>query len=167
MAKAPAPTIDFLFRHPAHLIACGFGSGLSPIAPVTVGTLFAWLSYPLLRNFFVDDLGFGGFLILMFALGIPACHLAGHKLGVTDHGSIVWDEIVPFWAVLLLTPATGMWQLAAFLWFRFYDIVKPTPARYFDREVKNGFGVMMDDLVAAGYTVLTLALIKFIMERIL
>lgn len=167
MAKAPAPPFSFLFQHPAHLVACGFGSGLSPIAPGTVGTLFAWLSYPLLRNYFVDDFAFAGFLVMMFALGIPACHLTGHKLGVIDHGSIVWDEIVPFWAVLLLTPATGLWQLAAFFWFRFYDIVKPTPASYFDREVKNGYGVMMDDLVAAGYTVLTLALFKFLIERFL
>lgn len=167
MAKAPAPPFAFLFRHPAHLIACGFGSGLSPVAPGTAGTLFAWLTYPLLRAYFPDDLWFGGFLVLAFALGVTACQLTGHKLGVTDHGSIVWDEIVPFWAVLMLTPATFIWQLAAFCWFRFYDITKPTPARYFDREVKNGFGVMMDDLVAAGYTVLTLALFKFVIERLL
>jgi phosphatidylglycerophosphatase A len=167
MAKLPPPPVNFLFRHPAHLIACGLGSGLSPIAPGTAGTLFAWLSYPLLRNFFPGDAGFAGFLMLMFAVGIPACQLTGHKLGVPDHGAIVWDEIVPFWAVLLLTPMTGMWQLAAFLWFRFYDIVKPSPARFFDREMKNGFGVMMDDVVAAGYTVLTLALFKLLVERFL
>jgi phosphatidylglycerophosphatase A len=164
-SKSHPPPVSFLFQHPAHLIACGFGSGLSPFAPGTAGTLFAWLSYPLLRHFFVDDLWFGGFLVMMFALGVPACHLTGRKLGVADHGSIVWDEIVPFWAVLLLIPVTGMWQLAAFLGFRFYDIVKPPPAAWFDREMKNGFGVMMDDLIAAAYTVLTLALCKFLIER--
>jgi phosphatidylglycerophosphatase A len=167
MAKSPAPPFSFLFRHPAHLIACGFGSGLSPIAPGTAGTLFAWLTYPFLRAYFIDDIWFAGFLVLAFALGITSSHLTGRSLGVADHGAIVWDEIVPFWAVLLLTPATLVWQLAAFIWFRFYDIVKPMPARYFDREVKNGFGVMMDDLVAAGYTVLTLALFKFLIERII
>ncbi len=166
MAKAPPPSFSFLLAHPAHLIACGFGSGLSPVAPGTFGTLFAWLSYPLLRHYFPDELWFGGFLVLTFALGVPACHLTGHKLGVVDHGSIVWDEIVPFWFVLLLTPASLLWQVAAFLWFRFYDITKPAPARYFDREVKNGFGVMMDDLVAAGYTLLTLALFKVVVERL-
>jgi phosphatidylglycerophosphatase A len=166
MAKAPPPSFSFLFAHPAHLIACGFGSGLSPIAPGTFGTLFAWLSYPLLRNYFPDELWFGGFLVLTFALGVPACHLTGHKLGVVDHGAIVWDEIVPFWFVLLLTPASLFWQAAAFFWFRFYDITKPAPASYFDRQVKNGFGVMMDDVVAAGYTLLTLALFKVMVEHV-
>jgi phosphatidylglycerophosphatase A len=164
MAKASAPPPAFLFRHPAHLIACGFGSGLSPFAPGTAGTLFAWLSFPLLRGLFPEDIGFALFLLLAFGLGITACHITGRALGVTDHGSIVWDEIVPFWAILLMTPAGWLWQLAAFLWFRFYDIVKPSPANYFDEQVKNGFGVMMDDAVAAAYTVLTLALFKAIVE---
>ncbi len=166
MAKAPAPPFSFLWRHPAHMIACGFGSGLAPVAPGTMGTLFAWLSYPLLRGLFPDDLGFAVFLALCFALGVTSCQIAGRALGVVDHGSIVWDEIVPFWAVLLLTPAGWVWQLAAFIWFRFYDIVKPAPANWFDSRMKNGLGVMMDDVVAAGYTVLTLALFKAGFERL-
>jgi phosphatidylglycerophosphatase A len=165
MVKAPAPPLSFVLRHPAHFIACGLGSGLSPFAPGTAGTLLAWILYPLLRAWLPGDGGFAVFLLLMFAVGVPACHITGVRLGVTDHGSIVWDEIVPFWAVLLLTPAGWVWQLAAFLWFRFYDIVKPEPARFFDRRVKNGFGVMMDDVIAAGYTVLTLALFKSLVER--
>lgn len=166
MAKSPAPPLGFLFRHPAHFIACGCGSGLSPVAPGTAGTLFAWLTYPFLRQWMPDDGGFAVFLGLMFALGVPACHITGVRLGEADHGSIVWDEIVPFWAVLLLTPASLVWQLAAFFWFRFFDITKPQPARFFDQRVKNGFGVMMDDLMAAGYTVLTLALFKALVERL-
>jgi phosphatidylglycerophosphatase A len=166
MAKAPPPPVSFLLRHPAHLIACGFGSGLSSFAPGTVGTLFAWLSYPLLRTLFPEDAAFAVFLLLAFALGVTACHITGRALGVVDHGSIVWDEIVPFWAVLLLTPAGLVWQLAAFLWFRFYDIVKPPPANWFDSQVKNGLGVMMDDVIAAGYTILTLALFKALVDRL-
>jgi len=100
------------------------------------------------------------FLLLGFAIGVSACQITGRALGVVDHGAIVWDEIVPFWLVLLFVPAELLWQLAAFLWFRFYDILKPQPARFFDTQVKNGFGVMMDDLVAAGYTVLTIAVFK-------
>jgi len=165
MAKPPAPPLSFLLRHPAHLIACGFGSGLAPFAPGTAGTLFAWLSYPNLRGWFPDDTTFAVLLLLFFAVGVTACQITGRNLGVVDHGSIVWDEIVPFWAVLFLTPAGWLWQLGAFLWFRFYDIVKPAPADYFDSKVKNGLGVMMDDAVAAGYTVLTLAICKALIER--
>ena len=163
--KSPRPPFSFLFRHPAHLIACGFGSGLSPWASGTAGTLFAWLTYPFLRSLFPDELSLAIFLALAFVLGVTACHITGRNLGVVDHGAIVWDEIVPFWMVLLMTPDTLLWQLAAFLWFRFYDIVKPPPANYFDKQVKNGLGVMMDDLVAAGYTILTLALFKALAER--
>jgi phosphatidylglycerophosphatase A len=167
MAKQPPPPLSFLLAHPAHFIACGLGSGLSPWAPGTAGTLFAWASYPLLRHYFPADPGFAVFLVLMFLLGIAACERTGRQLGVVDHGAIVWDEIVPFWAVLFLTPTGWLWQLAAFVWFRFYDIVKPPPASHFDQSVKNGFGVMMDDMVAAGYTVLTLAAVKSLAERLL
>lgn len=165
MAKAPAPPFAFLLRHPAHLVACGFGSGLSPLAPGTAGTLFAWLTYPFLRSALPDDFAFVVFLALAFVLGVTACQITGRNLGVVDHGSIVWDEIVPFWAVLLMTPDTLMWQLAAFILFRFYDVTKPAPASYFDRQVKNGLGVMMDDVIAAAYTLLTLALYKALVER--
>jgi phosphatidylglycerophosphatase A len=160
MAKHPAPPFKFLLNHPAHLIACGFGSGLSRFAPGTAGTLFSWATYGFLRQWMPDDAGFGIFLVLAFLVGILACQITGRALGVVDHGSIVWDEIVPFWAVLMLTPQTLLWQLFAFLTFRFFDIVKPPPAKYFDEQVKNGFGVMMDDLMAAGYTVFAVAVAK-------
>jgi len=160
MAKAPPPSPGFLLSHPAHLIACGFGSGLSPFAPGTVGTLFAWLGYAPLRMVFPADPACAVFLLLAFVLGVSACQITGRALGVADHGSIVWDEIVPFWAILMMTPADWRWQLLAFFCFRFYDIAKPPPARYFDEKMKNGLGVMMDDLIAAAYTLFTLAVIK-------
>ena len=153
------PGLRFLFAHPAHLLACGFGSGLSPKAPGTAGTLFAWLTFPLLRSQ-LDDAPLFALLAAAYVAGIWAIQVAGRTLGDPDHGSIVWDEIVPFWLVLLLTPAGLLWQATAFVLFRAFDIVKPQPARYFDEKVKNGFGVMADDLVAAGYTLLSLALLK-------
>jgi phosphatidylglycerophosphatase A len=159
-ARVPAPPFSFLLHHPAHLIACGFGSGLSPWAPGTAGTLFAWATYGFLRNWMPQDLGFIVFLTLAFVVGVSACQITGRALGVIDHGSIVWDEIMPFWTVLLFTPEVLLWQLAAFIGFRFYDITKPYPASFFDQKIKNGFGVMMDDVVAAAYTVLTLAVAK-------
>ncbi|WP_186453805.1 phosphatidylglycerophosphatase A [Denitratisoma sp. DHT3] len=167
MAKHPVPPLKFLFQDPAHLIACGFGSGLSRFAPGTAGTAFAWACYPLLRPLFPTDLLFLAALAVLFALGVIVCDITGRHLGVTDHGAIVWDEIVPFWLVLALAPAGLGWQLLAFLAFRFFDIVKPPPARWFDTQVKNGFGVMMDDLVAAGYTLLALAALKNVADRLL
>lgn len=157
------PPVSFLFEHSTHFIACGAGSGLSPFAPGTVGTLFAWGTYPLLRNNFAD-LELLVFLIAAFIVGVIACHRTGLDLGVTDHSSIVWDEIVPFWLVLFLCPAGLLWQAAAFLLFRFFDIVKPYPANFFDTQIKNGLGVMMDDVVAAFYTVLVLALLAFVIN---
>ena len=157
------PSLRFLFAHPAHLIACGFGSGLSPIAPGTAGTLFAWLTFPLF-GYWLSDFELLALLAVGFVIGAFAAQRTGADLGVIDHGSIVWDEIVPFWLVLLFCPPGLAWQGAAFLLFRLFDIVKPQPARYFDQQVKNGFGVMCDDLVAAGYTILVLAIVQFILK---
>ena len=151
------PNLRFLFSHPAHFIACGMGSGLSPFAPGTAGTLAAWLLFPLLRPHFSEP-GFLVFLAAAFVVGVFAAGRTGRDLGVADHGAIVWDEIVPFWLILFMTPAGFLWQLAAFFWFRFFDVVKPQPARWVDTHMKNGFGVMFDDVVAAGYTLLVLAL---------
>ena len=81
-------------------------------------------------------------------------------LGVPDHGGIVWDETVAFLLVLFFTPALAVWQVAAFVLFRVFDILKPPPIRHFDRTLKGGFGVMFDDLLAAGFTLLCLAALK-------
>lgn len=155
------PSLRFLLAHPAHFLALGCGSGLAPKAPGTFGTLFAWGSFLLLRPLF-SDFQLLALFAIAYLVGIRIIDLTGRALGDPDHGSIVWDEIVPFWLVLLLTPATFFWQLAAFMLFRYFDITKPQPARYFDQHVKNGFGVMADDLVAAGYTLLALALLKHV-----
>ena len=158
-----APPLRFLFTHPAHFIACGFGCGLSPFAPGTVGTVVAWATFFPIRAWF-GDIELAIFLMLCFVGGVLAVHKTGLDLGVTDHGSIVWDEIVPFWLVLFFCPSGWLWQSAAFLLFRVFDIVKPQPARYFDEQVKNGFGVMTDDLFAALYAVLVLALARFFLS---
>ena len=165
MAESPrtAPSLRFLLAHPAHFLALGCGSGLAPKAPGTFGTLFAWLSFNLFHPQFSDFTllwAFAG----AYLLGIWVIDKTGKALGDPDHGSIVWDEIVPFWLVLLMTPAGWLWQLTAFALFRFFDITKPQPARWFDEYVKNGFGVMADDLIAAGYTLLMLALLKIVVS---
>lgn len=128
-----------------------------------MGTLFAWMSYLLVRPHF-SALEFAVLLGMALIGGIWAIQKAGEDLGEHDHGSIVWDEIVPFWGVLFLTPDTFMWQLTAFSLFRFFDITKPQPASWFDTQVRNGFGVMMDDVVAGAYSLFSLACLKWILE---
>lgn len=149
-----SPDLRFLLAHPAHFIALGAGSGLSPKAPGTVGTLFAWLTFQGLAGFSVPVLW--GALIFCALLGLWAIDRAGAVLGDVDHGAIVWDEIVPFWALLACVPAELVWQGMAFVLFRLFDITKPWPASYFDQQVKNPFGVMMDDMVAAVFAGLAL-----------
>ena len=112
----------------------------------------------------MNDVELLAFLLAGFIGGAFAAHKTGSDLGVVDHGSIVWDEIVPFWMVLFFCPPGWLWQTAAFLLFRVFDIFKPQPARFFDEKVKNGFGVMTDDLFAGAYTILTLAILRFVLQ---
>ena len=145
---------------PARAIATGFGVGLAPRAPGTFGTLAAW---PL--GWWFSGLEAAVVLpaiVFFFIVGVWACGVAGRELGVADHGSMVWDEIVAFLLVLAVVPRALDWQAAAFLLFRAFDIAKPPPIRAFEERFKNGFGVMFDDVIAAGYTLLVLA----VMQRI-
>jgi phosphatidylglycerophosphatase A len=153
------PSWRLLFSHPALFISFGFGSGLARNAPGTFGTLAAFPLYWLLAPLLPDEL-FIVFLIAAFALGVWVCDITGKVLGVSDYGGIVWDEIVAFMLVLLFTPPGWYWSLLAFALFRFFDIIKPPPIRYFDSNWHGGLGVMFDDLLAAGYALLCLALVK-------
>jgi phosphatidylglycerophosphatase A len=150
------PTLRFAASHPAHAVAFGFGAGLSPTAPGTAGTLLAWLAAWLAGAALASPWALLA-LALLFALGVWVCDVTGRHLGIPDHGSMVWDEIVAFLLVLAIVPATLAWQAAAFVAFRFFDIVKPPPIRWFEARVKGGWGVMADDLIAAGYTLVVLA----------
>ena len=156
------PDWRLLFSHPAHFFSLGFGSGLVPKGPGTAGTLVGFPLYWLLAPL-MSDYQFLLFLTLAFIVGIWICGKTGRALGVEDHGGIVWDEIVAFMLVLFFTPEGVYWQLLAFLLFRFFDIVKPQPIKYFDQNMHGGLGVMFDDLLAAGYTLLCLAVIKILL----
>ncbi len=94
--------------------------------------------------------------VLSCGFGIHACDVTSRRLGVADPGGIVWDEMVAYWLCLAFIPVHWAWWLAAFVLFRFFDIVKPWPIRQLDRAVKGGLGIMLDDLVAAGYALLLL-----------
>jgi phosphatidylglycerophosphatase A len=151
--------IRFMLSHPAHLIAQGFGTGLSPFMPGTLGTLISWAFYEMVAGMWPTFFTLDNWLIIIstgFFVGIWACRVTGRHLGVADHSSMVWDEIVAFWLVLL-TQKNLSEQLTAFLIFRFFDIVKVRPINYFDQNFKGGFGVMGDDMLAALYTILVLS----------
>lgn len=163
-ANHTLPNLNFLIRHPAHFIALGFGSGLAKKAPGTFGTLVGlptfWLMLPLpeLVQWFI----IGAF----FIIGVPLCGVTGQHLGVSDHGSIVWDEIVAMMLILMFTPYHWAWWVAAFLLFRLFDIWKPFPIRQVDAQLKGGFGVMFDDILAAVYAIICLKIIMLVATKI-
>ena len=173
------PNFKWVFQTASRTIAFGFGSGLSPIAPGTAGTLWAWAAF-LIGEYFFSTADFlwiiGGGILL-------GCWICGHvseELGKKDFGGIVWDEIVAFWLVLIFIMPANIWmQLIAFALFRFFDAIKPGPIGMIDRHFKNtasnsaqrssflqiiwrGFGIVVDDLAAAFCTLLAVALIQFL-----
>ncbi|NCS64837.1 MAG: phosphatidylglycerophosphatase A [Hydrogenophilales bacterium CG03_land_8_20_14_0_80_62_28] len=148
------PDLPFLLARPAHFLALGFGAGLARKAPGTWGTLatlpiyfaMAWLPAP----------AYWALAIAFVGVGVWFCDVAGKALGIHDHGSIVWDEIAAFLLVLPFAPATWWGYLLAFALFRLFDIWKPFPINWLDAQVKGGLGVMLDDLLAAGYAIVVL-----------
>jgi phosphatidylglycerophosphatase A len=155
------PSARFMLAHPAHWIAQGLGSGLSPVLPGTFGTLLGWLSYAVFTWRWPEiftPLHWIAIIVAGFFLGTWCCSKTGRDLGISDHGSMVWDEIIAIWLVMLFIMPAGFWtQLCAFLVFRAFDMVKPAPINYLDKHLKGGFGVMVDDIVAAFYTLLVFA----------
>jgi phosphatidylglycerophosphatase A len=146
----------------------GFGSGLSPRAPGTAGTLWAWLAFLAISFVWAPtDAQWAAIIGITFAVGWWACTVTARHLGTSDPSAIVIDEIAAFWLVLLLVMPAGFWaQLAAFLLFRFFDAAKPDPVGWADSLFKGfgargGFGIMFDDLVAAFCTLLVIALWRF------
>jgi phosphatidylglycerophosphatase A len=151
------PSLRFLLHHPAHFVALGFGSGLAPVAPGTFGTLVA-IPIALLLREHGGDLAYLAACAALFAVGTWASAVTGRALGAPDHGAIVIDEVVAFLLVLFFTGTTPLRIVVAFVLFRGFDIVKPPPIRQLDAAMKNGLGVMLDDLLAAGYALIVFAI---------
>ncbi len=157
------PNAAFMLSHPAHVIALGFGSGLAPKAPGTVGSLWGWLSWLVLQNYLSPSAQIT-LIVFGLLLGWWACTVTARNMGISDPGSIVWDEIIAIWLIFyLVMPSNFGGQLAAFVLFRFFDAAKPGPVAWADQLFKGfgwrgGFGIMWDDIVAAFCTLLTLAL---------
>jgi phosphatidylglycerophosphatase A len=156
------PGARFMFAHPAHWIALGFGSGLAPVAPGTAGTLWAWLAYLVMQHW-LEPFQIGWVIAASIAVGWWACTVTAGHMRVLDPGSIVWDEVVAFWIVLWLVMPAGFWgQFIAFLLFRALDTLKPGPIAWADDLFhgfgwRGGFGIIFDDLVAALCTLLVIA----------
>jgi phosphatidylglycerophosphatase A len=166
------PTWRFLLSHPAHMIALGFGSGLSPVAPGTAGTLWAWLAFVILQPR-LDDRQWALLLLAGLLVGWWACTVAARHLALADPSPVVWDEIIAFWLVLwLVMPAGWKMQGVAFVLFRVFDAAKPGPVAWADQLFKGrrgqpigwaqGFGIIFDDLVAALCTLLVIALWRWL-----
>ena len=153
-----APDARFLVSHPAHFIALGFGAGLAPRAPGTFGTLVGWAMFLVLHEF-MGPIFIALLAVPMFFVGIWACDRTGRDLGAHDHGAMVCDEIVAFLPLAALCFASVWMQLVAFVLFRIFDIWKPFPIRQLERRMKGGFGVMFDDLVAACYAYVVIAIL--------
>jgi len=171
-APIARPTVRFLLSHPAHFIALGFGSGLSRLAPGTVGTLWAWVAFLVMQRWLSTE-SIGWVILASLPIGWWACTTTARHMRVADPGSIVWDEVVAFWIVLwLVTPAGLLAQLVAFGLFRYFDAAKPGPVGWADglfkqrdaRQVRwgaAGYGILFDDVVAAFCTLLVIALWRF------
>lgn len=149
-----------VWQKPDYFVAFGFGLGTLPIAPGTWGTL---AGIPLF--FMMNGLSWWAYLLLtalFFAFGVWLCDRVSEDIGVHDHSGIVWDEVVGLLVTLFLVPPTVFNVSMAFVLFRVFDIVKPPPIGFIDKQVKGGLGIMLDDILAGVYAWLVLALIIYL-----
>ncbi|MDX1696276.1 MAG: phosphatidylglycerophosphatase A [Ketobacteraceae bacterium] len=147
------------FRHPVHFLAIGLGSGAAPKAPGTWGTVVAAVLYLGLAQVTLPV--YLGLVALSAVVGVYLCGKTSRDWGVHDHGGIVWDEFVGFWITMIAVPFTWYWLVLGFALFRLFDIWKPWPIRYLDRQVHGGLGIMLDDILAGVFSLLVLQLVIY------
>jgi len=150
-------TERFSLSNPIHFLALGFGSGLLPKAPGTFGTLAAIPLYLLMVG--LSHASYAAIVLLICISGIYICGKAATDAGVHDHGAIVWDEIAGFLITMFMVPISWQSVLVGFLLFRVFDIFKPWPISYIDKQVHGGLGIMLDDIIAG---IFALACMHFI-----
>lgn len=146
-----------LLRQPVHLLALGFGTGLSVRAPGTFGTLIGVLFYLALQH--LPLVYYIGITLVLFLLGIWICGWSARELGVHDHPAIVWDEIVGYLVTMIAAPAGWAWIVLGFLLFRLFDIWKPWPIRWLDQRIQGGLGIMIDDIIAGIFALIVMQLL--------
>lgn len=149
-----SPTFRQLLRNPVHFLAFGFGSGLFAKAPGTAGTLLGILAWMFLVK--LSLVTYTIVIVIAALAGIYFCGKTARDLNVHDHSGIVWDEIVGIWLAMILVPVTWGWIFVSFLLFRFFDILKPWPISWIDKNISGGIGIMADDLLAGGFTAIVL-----------
>ena len=154
-----------ILANPIHLLAFGFGAGLSPKAPGTMGTVVAVLIYLVLPS--MPPTIYVGLILLSFVFGIWICGKTAEDLGVHDHGGIVWDEFVGYWITMFMAPSGLFWVLLGFVLFRLLDIFKPWPIGWLDKHMKgsrfvNSVGIMVDDVLAGIFAMLCVYGLRFI-----
>ncbi|MFT5758487.1 MAG: phosphatidylglycerophosphatase A [Alteromonadaceae bacterium] len=150
-------TEKFSLKNPIHFLALGFGSGLMPKAPGTFGTLAAIPLYFLMMP--LSSLYYAAIVLLICISGIYICGKAASDAGVHDHGAIVWDEIAGFLITMFMVPVSWQSIVVGFLLFRIFDIFKPWPISYIDKNVHGGFGIMFDDVLAGIFALACMHLI--------
>lgn len=147
------------WRNPAHVLAFGFGAGAIPVAPGTFGTLVGVPIYLLLH--LLPVWMYVGVVVAMLGAGVWLCGRVARDLGVHDHPGIVWDEIVGFQIAMFLAPVGWLWLAVGFALFRLFDIVKPWPIGWMDRNLAGGWGIMLDDVLAGVYAAIVLQVLRF------
>ena len=149
--------------NPIHLLAVGLGSGMSPIMPGTMGSAMAiplWLLFDGLQPYLYWVL-----IVVAFIFGCFLCQKTSDDTHTHDSGHIVWDEFVGMWITLFFIPQISiLWIAIAFVAFRVFDMAKPWPIRWFDKRVPGGFGIMVDDVIAAIFSSVTVYVIALLIK---
>ncbi|MDE1221064.1 phosphatidylglycerophosphatase A [Vibrio aestuarianus] len=154
------PLSRLSLKNPWHLLATGFGSGLSPVVPGTMGTLASVPFYLLFVQLPIAL--YVSIVVITCLVGVKICQVTSDDMQVHDHGSIVWDEFAGFWITMLVVPLFNLspldwkWLVTGFVLFRFFDMVKPWPIGWLDKRVHGGLGIMLDDIVAGGMSAIAL-----------
>ena len=158
------PKVKFLeiLKRPACFLGLGFGSGLVPFAPGTFGTLAALPVYWLLKD--VSLAVYLSIIIMAFIAGIWICQQSADWLGKDDPSAVVWDEIVGYLVTMIAAPSGWEWMLAGFILFRFFDILKPWPISWADKQLHGGFGIMVDDVIAGLFALMVMQGLYFYMS---
>jgi phosphatidylglycerophosphatase A len=158
-----AKPADIALKTYTGFFAFGFGSGLSPFAPGTFGTLAAIPLYLIMIELSWPMYAF--LTLIAFVVGVRLCDVTGARLGVHDYGGIVWDEFVGFWITMFLVPFSWQAVIIGFFVFRFFDIIKPWPIGWLDKQVSGGFGVMIDDVLAGIYSMLVMQVLVYYLPQ--